>query len=36
MHPFFRNLLVIGLLQEDGDVSVWEIQMPVDLTAYRT
>ena len=31
MHPFFRNFLVIGLLEEDGYVGAGEIQVPVNV-----
>ena len=34
MHPFFRNLLIIGLLQQDCYLGIREAKMPVDATAY--
>jgi hypothetical protein len=34
VHPFFRSLLIIGLLQKDCYLGIRRAKMPVDATAY--
>jgi hypothetical protein len=35
MHPLFRNLLIVCLLQQDCYLGIRKAKMPVDPTAYR-